>query len=97
MKPRSGNGRISQPGTGEETTTWLRARKKAVRRKAVGEYAARVAGTPFDLDPHLKTAAVEQLMRSDRESGMKRGVLDLTLFPARCAAPGQDGTYLNLI
>lgn len=47
---------------------WLRARKKAARRKAVMEYATNIAGTRFDLDPALESAAVEQLTTMDREA-----------------------------
>ena len=49
-------------------TGWLRARKKAARRKAVMEYAAEVAGTRFDLDPDLESAGIEELMQTDREA-----------------------------
>jgi hypothetical protein len=47
---------------------WLRAKKKAARRKAVMEYAAEMAGTRFDLDPGLESAAIEELVRLDREA-----------------------------
>ena len=52
----------------EAISSWLRARKKAARRLAVMEYAARVAGTRFDLDPILEAAAIEELMRTAREA-----------------------------
>ena len=32
------------------------------------EYAARTAGTRFDLDPALEAAAVERLMKTDQEA-----------------------------
>ena len=47
----------------EAISSWLRARKKTARRQAVMEYAARMAGTRFDLDPILEAAAIEELMR----------------------------------
>lgn len=50
----------------EAISSWLRARKKAARRQAVMEYAARMSGTRFDLDPILEAAAIEELVRSDR-------------------------------
>jgi hypothetical protein len=52
----------------EAITGWLRAKKRADRRKAVMEYATDMAGTRFDLDPDLESAAVEELMRPDREA-----------------------------
>ena len=52
----------------EAISTWLRARKKTARREAVMEYAARMAGTRFDLDLVLEAAAIEQLMRTDQEA-----------------------------
>jgi len=50
----------------EALSTWLRARKKTARRQAVKAYAARTAGTRFDLDPVLEAAAIEELMRTDQ-------------------------------
>lgn len=44
---------------------WLRGRKRAARRTAVQEYATAMAGTRFDLDPALESAAVEELLRMD--------------------------------
>ncbi|MBI3695297.1 MAG: hypothetical protein HY238_10745 [Acidobacteria bacterium] len=52
----------------EAISSWLRARKKTARRQAVMEYAARMAGTRFDLDPILEGAAIEELMRMDQEA-----------------------------
>lgn len=63
--------RTHQPATTiarDAISHWLRARKKAARRKAVMEYAAAMAGTRFDLDPILESAAVEELMTMDREA-----------------------------
>jgi hypothetical protein len=50
----------------EAICSWLRAKKKAARRRAVMEYAARMAGTRFDLDPLLEAAAIEELTRTDQ-------------------------------
>jgi hypothetical protein len=52
----------------EAICSWLRAKKKAARRRAVMEYAARMAGTRFDLDPLLETAGIEELMRAEAEA-----------------------------
>lgn len=52
----------------EALSGWLRARKKTARRQAVREYAARMAGTRFDLDLILEGAAMEELIRTDQES-----------------------------
>src|SRR5438552_17805560 len=43
----------------EAIAVWLRARKKAATRRAIAEYAANMAGTRFDLDPELESAAVK--------------------------------------
>jgi len=58
--------RVQLPATTiarEAISSWLRARKKMARRQAIHEYATRMAGTRFDLDPILAAAAVEELMR----------------------------------
>lgn len=63
--------RAQMPATAiarEAIGLWLRARKKAARRKAVAEYAAAMAGTRFDLDPVLESAAIEELIKMDRET-----------------------------
>ncbi len=52
----------------EAISSWLRATKKAARRQAIMEYAARMAGTRLDLDPVLEAAAIEELMRTDQEA-----------------------------
>ncbi|MGA2328300.1 MAG: hypothetical protein ABSH05_18635 [Bryobacteraceae bacterium] len=38
------------------------------RHNAIAAYAAEMAGTPFDLDPSLESAAIEQLMKWDLEA-----------------------------
>ncbi|HXP83159.1 MAG TPA: hypothetical protein VN841_00475 [Bryobacteraceae bacterium] len=45
--------------------TWLQARKKAGRRKAIEQYAAEMAGSKFDLDAALERATVELLLDSE--------------------------------
>ena len=52
----------------EAISLWLRAKRKATRRKAVMKYAAGMAGTHFDLDPVLESAAIQELMRMDQET-----------------------------
>ena len=52
----------------EAISSWLQVRKKTARRQAVMEYAARMAGSRFDLDAVLEAAAIEELMRTDREA-----------------------------
>ncbi len=49
----------------EAISLWLRARKKAARRKAIVEYATGMAGTHFDVDPVLEAAAIEELLKMD--------------------------------
>jgi len=61
--------RAHQPATTiarEAIAVWLRARKKVLRRKAIAVYAAETAGTEFDLDPLLESAAIEHLMNPDQ-------------------------------
>jgi len=52
----------------EAISSWLRARRKVARRQALTEYAARMAGTQFDLDPILEASAIEELMRTDLDT-----------------------------
>lgn len=52
----------------EAIAVWLRARRKTARRRAVMQYAAQMAGTRLDLDPTLESAAIEELMRMERET-----------------------------
>jgi hypothetical protein len=39
--------------------TWLREQRKAALHEAIAAYAAKMAGTPADLDPELETASLE--------------------------------------
>ncbi len=60
--------RVQRPATTvarEAISVWLRVRKKVTTRKAVMEYAADMAGTSFDLDPSLESAAIEELLKMD--------------------------------
>ena len=52
----------------EAILAWLRARKKLARRRGILEYAAAKAGTPFDLDPVLEAAGIEELLAVDKRS-----------------------------
>src|SRR4051812_12925553 len=45
----------------EAIDRWLAEQRRAARRAAIADYAASVAGTEADLDPHLERAAVEHL------------------------------------
>ena len=51
----------------EAISAWLLARKKLAKREAVRKYAAAMAGTPFDVDPVLEAAAIEELLAFDQE------------------------------
>ncbi len=46
---------------------WLRAKKKAATRRAIAAYASDMAGTEFDLDQRLESAAIESLLGSEPE------------------------------
>ena len=68
----------------EAIAVWLRARKKALRHKAIADYAAEAAGTEFDLDPLLESAAVEQLMKPhSKRDETWRGLLGGSCSPFR--------------
>ncbi len=47
----------------EAITDWLRMKRKAARRQALMDYASEMAGTRFDFDADLESAAIEQLMK----------------------------------
>jgi hypothetical protein len=51
----------------EAISAWLVARKRLAKRQAVRTYAAAMAGTPFDVDPLLEAAAIEELLMFDQE------------------------------
>jgi len=58
--------RVRRPATmiaREAIAVWLRVRKKALRHNAIAEFASEAAGTEFDLDASLESAAIEQLMK----------------------------------
>jgi hypothetical protein len=46
---------------------WLRLRERRARHDAIAAYAAKTAGTEFDLDPELEQAGIDHLMAQDRE------------------------------
>jgi hypothetical protein len=66
----------------EAISDWLRARRKAAGRKAVGAYATDMAGTLLNLDPTLESAAVEELLRRDLVKGvpLTKAVLERTVL-----------------
>lgn len=43
---------------------WLRERLRKARYDAIAAYAAEIAGTNWDLDPHLESAGVEHLVQT---------------------------------
>ncbi len=45
--------------------TWLTARKKATRDRAIKAYAAKMAGTGLDLDRALERATLEVLLERE--------------------------------
>jgi hypothetical protein len=49
----------------------LGAKRKLARRRAIREYAEAMAGTPFDLDPALEAAGIEEILGVERKSGRK--------------------------
>jgi hypothetical protein len=49
----------------------LGAKRKVAKRRAIREYAEAMAGTPFDLDPALEAAGIEEILRAERKSGRK--------------------------
>jgi predicted transcriptional regulator len=44
---------------------WLTARKKAARTRGIRAYAAKTAGTEFDLDRSLERATLEVLLEGE--------------------------------
>lgn len=49
----------------EAIQTWLAARKKAARKRAIAAYAAEMGGTAFDLDEALEETTLEVLLEGD--------------------------------
>ncbi len=49
----------------------LETKKRLARRRAIQEYAEAMAGTPFDLDPYLEAAGIEEILRAGSKSGRK--------------------------
>lgn len=63
--------RSKQPATAiarEAISAWLRVRKKGQRRRAVAKFAAGAAGTQWDLDSALESAAIEQLLSGTEDN-----------------------------
>jgi hypothetical protein len=44
---------------------WLAARKKTARKQAIAAYAAKMAGTEYDLDTALERATLDLLQESE--------------------------------
>jgi hypothetical protein len=68
---RAEAGRTGVPATTiarEALDCWLRAGRKAMRRKAILDYANAAAGTDEDLDPALEAAGAAELIQFDRHS-----------------------------
>ena len=45
---------------------WLQHQQRIARHNAIAEYAAQMASTDMDLDPDLKSAAIEHLVKDNR-------------------------------
>lgn len=63
--------RVQLPATTvarEAIAFWLRTRKRVERQNAIAAYAADMAGTLFDLDKTLESAAIEQLTKLDQDT-----------------------------
>ncbi|HXJ44167.1 MAG TPA: hypothetical protein VNH18_33075 [Bryobacteraceae bacterium] len=45
---------------------WLHQQMRNARHEAIGAYAAEMAGSPFDIDPDLESAAIEHLRRNGK-------------------------------
>ena len=59
--------RVKVPATTlarEAIDVWLRDQARRARHDAIAAYAARMAGTKFDLDPELEQAGVEHLLKT---------------------------------
>lgn len=52
--------------------TWLRDQRKAALHEAIIAYAAKMAGTPADLDPELEAASLELWAAPRRSRRRKR-------------------------
>ena len=50
----------------EAVDSWLRQQARQARRDAIAAYAAEMAGTDFDLDHDLESAAVEHLIKPSK-------------------------------
>jgi hypothetical protein len=52
--------------------SWLRDQRKAALHEAIAVYAAKMAGTPADLDPELEAASLELWAPPKRSRKRKR-------------------------
>jgi hypothetical protein len=62
-------GRTQLPATTlarEAIDAWLKVQRRRARRDAISAYAAEMAGTHFDLDRELESAAIEHLVKTTR-------------------------------
>jgi len=62
--------RESRPATAiarQAIEIWLRHRRKVARHEAISSFAAEYAGTPFDFDSDLESAAIEHLLATNQE------------------------------
>jgi hypothetical protein len=50
----------------EAVDSWLRQQARKARQDAIAAYAADMAGTHLDLDPALKSAAIEHLVKTGK-------------------------------
>jgi hypothetical protein len=56
----------------EAIDRWLREQARTARRDGIAAWAAEMAGTHFDLDPDLESAAIEQLVHAGKPKNGKR-------------------------
>jgi len=62
--------RMKRPATSiarEAIEAWLRHCRRMSRHQAISEFAREFAGTEFDLDAQLETAAAEHLAETNRD------------------------------
>jgi hypothetical protein len=50
----------------EALDSWLRQQVRQARSDAIAAYAAKMAGTSFDLDPDLESAGIEHLLKESK-------------------------------
>lgn len=52
----------------EAVDDWLRQQSRNARQDAIAAYAAKMAGTPLDLDTDLEAAGIEHLVKTGKKS-----------------------------